>query len=198
MFNRLFPIGTRSLLFGVHQFIIHPFVVAVAWWKLYGFPFDPRLWVAFAVHDLGYWGCPNMDGPEGEGHVEFGARVMAVMFGPYWGDFCRYHSRFRARQDGRRYSQLCVADKLAAGIEPWWLYLPRAWLSGELGEYMAIAGGKGDSKYKGEPHSDFIRAELAKGTIRGWHTAMATYCREWALEHLDGKIDVWTPGEARE
>ena len=45
-------IGTKSVLFGAHCFFLHPFFVAVAWWKLYGFPVDPRLWVAFFVHDL--------------------------------------------------------------------------------------------------------------------------------------------------
>ena len=69
-------VGTKSVLFGAHQFLIHPWFVAAAWWRLYGFPWDPRLWVAFFVHDLGYLGKPNMDGPEGERHVEFGARVM--------------------------------------------------------------------------------------------------------------------------
>jgi hypothetical protein len=27
---------------------------------------------------LGYWGKPNMDGPEGETHVEFGAKLMSL------------------------------------------------------------------------------------------------------------------------
>lgn len=49
--------GTKSVLFGAHCFFIHPLFVALAWWKLFGFPWDPRLWVAFFVHDLGYWGC---------------------------------------------------------------------------------------------------------------------------------------------
>src|SRR3990167_10895950 len=49
-------IGTKSVLFGAHQFLIHPWFVAWAWWKLYGFPFDPRLWVAFYVHDIGCLG----------------------------------------------------------------------------------------------------------------------------------------------
>lgn len=73
-------IGTKSILFGVHQFILHPIFVSIAWWKLYGFPFDLRLWVAFFVHDLGYWGKPNMDGKEGEKHVELGARIMGWLF----------------------------------------------------------------------------------------------------------------------
>lgn len=73
-------IGTKSVLFGVHCWAIHPWFVAWAWWKLYGFPFDPLLWVAFFVHDLGYFGKPNMDGKEGETHVEFGAKVMHWLF----------------------------------------------------------------------------------------------------------------------
>lgn len=48
--------GTKSLLFGVHCFFIHPFTVAIAWTRLYGFPLDPRIWLSFLVHDWGYWG----------------------------------------------------------------------------------------------------------------------------------------------
>ena len=73
-------VGTKSVLFGVHCFFLHPIFVAIAWTKLYGFPFDPRIWVAFFVHDLGYWGKPNMDGPEGETHVELGAKIMHFLF----------------------------------------------------------------------------------------------------------------------
>lgn len=68
-------IGTRSILFGAHQFILHPVCVALAWRKLYGsLPRDPRIWLAFIVHDWGYWGCPNMDGPEGKMHPWCAAR----------------------------------------------------------------------------------------------------------------------------
>lgn len=54
-------VGTKSVLFGVHFFLWHPILVFIGWWKLYSFPCDPRLWVAFIVHDLGYLGKPNMD-----------------------------------------------------------------------------------------------------------------------------------------
>lgn len=74
-------IGTRSVLFGAHCFLIHPLFVAIAWIKLFGFPFDPRIWLAFFVHDLGYIGKPNMDGPEGETHVELGAKIMHIFDG---------------------------------------------------------------------------------------------------------------------
>jgi hypothetical protein len=29
-------VGTRSVLYGAHQFAIHPWFVAAAWWRLYG------------------------------------------------------------------------------------------------------------------------------------------------------------------
>ena len=189
-------IGTKSLLFGVHQFAIHPWFVAWAWWRLYGFPFDPRLWVAFFVHDLGYWGKPNLDGPEGERHPEFGARVMSIFdrrsrFGvcprhrarngkrlfSSWSDFCLYHSRFLAKQAGMPFSRLCVADKLAIALTPAWLYLPMARLSGELGKYMR---GKG------------ARTPAGERTPREWFRDVQRYCDAWAWEHRDGKPDEWT------
>ena len=71
-------VGTKSVLFGAHQFMIHPWFVAWGWWMLFGFPWDPRLWLVFFVHDLGYLGKPNMDGVEGEGHIWAGARIMGV------------------------------------------------------------------------------------------------------------------------
>ncbi len=86
-------VGTRSVLFGVHNILIHPLVVGIAWWKLYGPPLDPRLWIAFLVHDIGYLGKCSVEGPIGETHVELGARIMAALFGASWGEFCRPKSR---------------------------------------------------------------------------------------------------------
>lgn len=73
-------LGTRSLLYGAHCFFLHPWFVAWAWWKLYGFPWDPRLWVAFVVHDWGYWGLDKMDDEKGEWHPLWAARVMHRLF----------------------------------------------------------------------------------------------------------------------
>ena len=72
--------GTKSILYGAHCFLLHPVFVAVAWVKLFGWTWDPRVWVAFFVHDLGYWGKPNMDGKEGETHPELGAKIMHFLF----------------------------------------------------------------------------------------------------------------------
>jgi hypothetical protein len=106
-------VGTKSVLFGAHCFFIHPFVVAVGWWILYGFPWDLRLWAAFWFHDIGYLRSPNMDGDEGEGHVHLGAKIMGLLFGTYWADFTLRHSRYWAKKHGVTVSKLCYADKLA-------------------------------------------------------------------------------------
>ncbi len=187
-------VGTRSVLFGAHAFWLHPWFVALAWWRLYGFPWDPRLWVAFFVHDLGYWGKPNMDGPEGEEHPLWGAAVMLVLFGERWSRFVYYHSRFLAKRDGEPFSRLCVADKLAVALEPAWLYLPRVILSGEIREYMALAGARNpDSKYAGEPPTKYESMGLDLSTRRAWFRNMTEYLRSWVEEHRDGRQDTWTP-----
>ncbi len=170
-------IGTKSILFGVHQFIIHPLILALAWWRLYGFPWDPRLWFAFFLHDIGYFGKPNMDGPEGETHPEFGAKILAGLFGKDWGDFTLLHSRFYAKKLRRQYSRLCVADKLLVALTPQWLYLLQSNLSGEIHEYMKGTG---------------ARTPAGERTQRKWLTDVQRYCRSWAYEHKDGKTDSWT------
>ena len=92
-------VGTKSVLFGAHCFFIHPFFVAVGWWIAWGFPWDPRLWAAFFLHDLGYLSCPNVEGPEGEEHVRLGAKIMGLLFGSYWAEFyklCGIRENFKS------------------------------------------------------------------------------------------------------
>lgn len=175
-------IGTRSVLFGVHQFLVHPLTVAWAWWRLYGFPWDPRLWVAFLVHDLGYLGKPDMDGELGERHVEWGAWVLGALFGRRWHDFSLYHSRFTAKRDGRPISRLCVADKYAFCVTPRWLYLLLGGLSGEIREYMARS--QGDAKY--------THMAIDTASVRRWHTSVKDYLERWVAEHKDSLDDTWT------
>lgn len=132
--------GTKSVLFGVHQFIWHPITVLIAWWKLYGRPSWKEL-ICIFVHDLGYWGSPNMDGEEGERHPELGADIAKKLFGPDYYFLCLYHSRHYARTAGAEPSKLCWADKLSIFYEPWWFYIFRALLSGEIHEYRELAVG---------------------------------------------------------
>lgn len=194
-------IGTRSLLFGAHTFWLHPWFVAEAWRRLFGFPWDPRLWVLFFVHDLGYWGKPNMDGPEGERHPELGAKIMHALFdrdewqgGPVsggvqrsrrWHDMALYHSRFLSKQHGRPVSRFCYADKLAIALTPAWLYLPLVRLSGEIDEYMARSEQKEGRKY--------ASMVIYSDDQRQWYENMRAYILRWVEEHKDGREDTWTP-----
>jgi len=73
-------IGTRSVLFGAHQFLIHPLFVLWACRRLYGTALHVQVVTAAFCHDLGYWGKDGLDTPDGERHVEFGARLMALLF----------------------------------------------------------------------------------------------------------------------
>jgi len=142
--------GTKSVLFGVHQFIIHPITVGLAWWSLYGFPFDPRLWFAFVLHDIGYIGKSKIDDAEGKTHPELGAKIMGYMFGSQWANFVRYHSRSYAKQNHMQFSRLCVADKYSVIMIPKWMYLLLAELSGELEEYIEAARKIGENKTPAE------------------------------------------------
>lgn len=196
-------VGTKSVLFGAHCLFIHPWFVFAAWWKLYGFPFDPRLWVAFFVHDLGYFGKPNMDGVEGESHPEFGAKVMYKLFDyefinqfgtkyhtKIWHDFCLYHSRFYAKKNGAQPSRLCIADKLAICLTPYWLYLPMVRMTGEINEYMKDSlrkEGNSPRKYTS------MSLKLKLDSQKSWYLSVQEYLLKWIDEHKDGKEDMWTP-----
>lgn len=199
-------IGTRSVLYGAHCFLLHPWFVALAWWKLYGFPFDPRLWVAFFVHDLGYIGKPNMDGVEGEIHPLVGARIMTRLFDRElsathigmghgyamlgeWGRFSLLHSRYFAKSLWLQPSRLCMADKLAIALTPAWIYLPMVRATGEIREYMAHA------KYRSQGNealSTDERRRVLSSSQADWFSGVQDYCLRWAYEHRDGRVDTWT------
>lgn len=199
-------IGTKSVLFGAHCFFLHPWFVAAAWTKLYGFPWDPRLWVAFFVHDLGYIGKPNMDGPEGESHPEFGARIMLQLFDrpkfvaekidpkcrefwlyhaksdpTPWHDFCLYHSRYYSKKVGGQPSRLCFADKLSFSLTPRWLYLPMVTATGEINEYLKNAQKADSGHWKPTGYDKKL-----------WHSQLCDYMRRWVEEHKGGAVDTWT------
>ena len=142
-------VGTKSLLFGVHQFLWHPLTVILAWHHLFSKWPSFNEFIAIIVHDWGYWGSPDMDGPEGELHPERSSDFLWYIFEWFppggWENhlairrLVKYHSRHLARKDGVVPSKLCWADKYSMAYDPWWLYLPRAWASGELTEYRQMS-----------------------------------------------------------
>lgn len=197
-------LGTRSVLYGYHCVAIHWVFVALGWFSLYRFRavpigtrkvlgdlgvvvtrtvtaslWDPRVWIAFVVHDLGYWGKPNMDGPEGETHPELGAGLMRHWFGEPWGAFSLYHSRFYAKRDGAKPSMLCYPDKVAFLRYPTWLIV---FLTGITGEY---------EEYK----TNYARdnpgmAPFANATE--WADGVKAYVTTWVATHKDGADDTAT------
>jgi len=179
-------VGTKSVLAGAHCFLLHPFQVAHAWWRLFGPPLDPRLWLAFALHDIGYLGCRDMDGIDGEEHVVLGARIMGMLFGPAWEDECLRHSRYWSRRMGLPISRLCLADKLAFASAPAWLYLPMARWTGELREYMTRSRERqaGDNDFTAD-EDRLVRSEVPEEWLRG----LQSYTRRWVERHRDA----WAP-----
>ena len=173
-------IGTRSVLFGVHNFFIHPLFVAFAWRRLYRFPRDPRLWLAFALHDVGYIGRTSVEGPGAEAHVELGARIMGKLFGAEWAEFCRRHSRFYAVSRGLRVSRLCVADKLAFVLTPAWLYLPLARASGELWEYIERSK---DRQAGSECFTPEEWSQVNSRNPREWLKGLQSYTYRWVMKN---------------
>ena len=173
----------------MHSILVHPFFVAWAWSRLYGFPWDPRLWLAFLVHDVGYVGKANMEGSEGQQHVVLGGRIMGWFCGPEWRDFVLGHSRHWAETAGKRYSKLCLADKLAFVLTPAWLYLPMARLSGELREYMRVSS----ERQLGGRVSNFELSLLKSPNPQVWLEGLKLYTRRWIEQHRNGFRGRWTP-----
>lgn len=146
--------GTKSLLFGGHQFIIHPVFVLIAWLKLYKrFP-SWRILLTIIIHDWGYWGLKKMDDEKGEQHPEWAGRKLSRLFGGRYhyldkdglswtmGGLSFYHSRFIAKKNNSSVSPLCLPDKYGVALMPTWLWVLLVTLSGEGKEYLV------DTKYE--------------------------------------------------
>lgn len=175
-------VGTKSLLFGVHQVLLHPIFVAIAWRKLYGITWDVRIWTAFIIHDWGYWGCPEIDGPEGDKHPEVGANIMHQLFDDNadltWYYFALHHSRFLAKQANSKPSRLCMADKFAVCYYPTWLFIFLATISGEIKFFMNEASQK--------KHATM---GLDYSTPWTFVNSMKVILNKYAFDHKDGQED---------
>lgn len=150
-------IGTKSLLFGIHQIFWHPLMVYKAWRRLYGRPSFKEC-VCIIIHDWGYWGKPNLDGEEGIMHPKSGALIADRLFGKEYYFLCAGHSRSFAKEFGFEVSKLCWADKISFTFEPKWFYLLRAKLSGELKQAkIDYPRGKSDSEWFDNTREYFLK-----------------------------------------
>lgn len=130
-------IGTKSLLFGLHQFAIHPFFVWVAWIiKFHRLP-NWKETVCIIIHDWGYWGLSNIDGDEGDLHPIWAANWASDHLdnkGDYYEYLCLLHSRTMAKSCRMEPSELCIADKWGMVYVPAWLQVIQGRLTGETKE----------------------------------------------------------------
>jgi len=163
-------LGTRSLLFGAH-YPLHAAEVAIAWRWLYGQWPTWREAAAILVHDVGYFGCETMDGPDGSCHPELGARIADRLLGPEYGALVRGHSQSYAAKLGIPVSRLCWPDKLSHALEPVWWYVLRTRFTGEIREYRGVDHGstpKGAVADAATDHEWFqtVRARMTWHAIR--------------------------------
>jgi hypothetical protein len=200
--------GTRSVLYGAHCFLWHWFFVAKAWHALYGWKpvidryvgyvslKDPRLWLAFFLHDIGYIGKEKMDDPSGERHPYTGAAILRSVFGPGWYYFVLYHSRYLAKASGAQPSLLCLADKYSFVLTPRILYLPFVRATGEIREYMIMDLTR---RQAGENRREISYEHEARWRQREelWFTDLKKYMNDWVQQHRDGSDDTWTAAQSR-
>lgn len=135
--------GTKSVLFGVHCFWWHWVTVALAWRYHHGsFPRRAAEWIAILAHDLGYAGCPEIDGECGKTHPVRSAWIVNNLF--FIPENIRLdamvlilgHSKHYARRWDIPLTDLYAPDKLSVLFDPNWFYLLRARLSGEVWEFI--------------------------------------------------------------
>ncbi len=216
-------VGTKSVLFGAHCFLIHPFFVLAAWWKLYGFPWDPRLWIAFFVHDLGYFGKPNMDGPEGETHVELGAKILSVFDYRFrliktksiHKDYLLWLDGYKLLKDVGKFSLLYKSTKRWHDFS---LYHSRFYAKKDNVNYSRLCVADKLAiclepawlylprvNWSGEVHEYIKLGENGNGKYNSmelntenqkkWFASVCDYLTRWVEEHKDGKEDNWTPSQ---
>lgn len=131
-------LGTKSLLFGVHQFILHPLLVLIAWVKLYGsFPNWKEL-VCIIIHDWGYWGVADVKGERGDRHPEYGAKLAFKWFGFKYHRFILGHSSFYIARHGVKRSKLLAPDKYWHCMVPLWFYKIMSVPTGEFKYYRGM------------------------------------------------------------
>jgi hypothetical protein len=202
--------GSKSILFGIHNPIIHYMFMLSAWVKLYWGDkekltdlLDSRLHLCFLLHDIGYWGCEEMDGESGSNHPYMGANIVRKMFGDKWGNFCLFHSGTTVQTEQANYmmsgyghrpepSDLYAVDKLASALYPPWLYKLLSRWSGEWKEYAGIHIGAKREVNDRQGIDGTIVYELFMGgyktvTFEEWHTPAMELIRKRAYEFRDQK-----------
>jgi hypothetical protein len=163
--------GTKSVLFGCHQFLIHPLLVLIAWVKYYRSV--PALWqiVCIFLHDVGHIGKQYLDDPIAKaGHWRLGAKIAGKLFGRKGFEFVAGHV---TRSICPR-SMLYYPDKLS------WLISPNVWLN-----LNSLIEDFGTEASKAENWKRIVAQNVENGFAKGSHEL---YLEHKAKESINGSI----------
>ncbi len=165
-------LGTKTLLFGVHQVILHPILVTVAWMILYRSVPTWREMICILIHDWGYWGRPNLKDADGDRHPEWGAEIAGKLLGSEWCDFILGHSSFYQIRYGVNQSKLFAPDKYWHCVIPLWFYKALSVPTGEFKHYRSLK----HARQVADPHE----------SDREWWVKLQRACQE----KIDGRFEV--------
>ncbi len=121
--------GTKSFLFGCHQFLLHPYFILKAWKFWYGKYPNWREIVCIFIHDIGIIGLDYLEKGRKDGHWNKGALLVKRLFGRKYFNFCAGHtdewhflgSELLKDKTASR-SKLFIPDKISYLFCPlWWL-----------------------------------------------------------------------------
>lgn len=122
--------GTKTVLFGSHNVLMHSLFIIIAWVLLY--KKVPKFWqlVCIFIHDIGYFGMNHLTADTNENHTELGAKIGYRLFGFKAWLFIVGHSRKDAEKYGVPLSELEAPDDYVWVIMPLWLISLLQYLEG--------------------------------------------------------------------
>lgn len=135
-------LGTKSLLFGVHQFILHPLLVWFSWILLYKNAPNWKELICIFIHDWGYWNIFFLKDAEGDRHPEVAAKIANKLFGQKYYFFILGHSTFYNTRYDVKISKLMAPDKYWHCIVPFWFFKMLSIPSGEFKYYRTRKGAR--------------------------------------------------------
>lgn len=213
-------VGTKSVLYGVHCFLIHPWVVALAWWQLHGFrrvwigrAFVPdyieensgRRWPITHIRDVftSLW-SPRLWlaffvhdlGYIGSPNMdspegELHPLVGARIMAVVCGEPWGEFVKYHSRFLAKKDGQRPSPLCIADKLA---IVLPPRWL------YLIFGGLTGEideymarSDRNNATGAKYAGMHLTLTDRKQWHDDMCAYVRRWVEEHKDGRDDTWTP-----
>lgn len=213
-------IGTKSVLFGIHQFLLHPTLLAIAWWKLNGFR---------SVHIGQRWEWYTITLRDGARlRRQRAVDVYASLLSPrLWLAFFVHDLGYIGKpnmdgEEGERHPFVGAAIMRFICGEPWGLFTlyHSRFLAKKHGEqpsalciadkllitlypqwlYLWLANLTGEieeymaqSDRNNATGSKYAHMHPTITDQQQWHRDMIAYVTRWVAEHKDGRADTWTP-----